>query len=35
VQLTEEEPDGGPDQDDLVGQFREFIEGVKPEDFSS
>ena len=35
VQLTEEEPEGGPDQDDLVVQFREFIEGVKPEDFSS
>jgi bifunctional DNase/RNase len=27
--------DGGADQDELVVQFREFIEGVKPEDFSS
>ena len=35
VQLSEEEPEASADQDDLVVQFREFIEGVRPEDFSS
>jgi uncharacterized protein len=37
VLQTEEEAagEGGADQDELVVQFREFIEGVKPEDFSS
>jgi bifunctional DNase/RNase len=37
VLQTEEESnaEGGADQDELVVQFREFIEGVRPEDFSS
>jgi bifunctional DNase/RNase len=35
VLQTEEEPEAGPDQDELERKFREFIEGVKPEDFSS
>ncbi|MDP9073118.1 MAG: bifunctional nuclease family protein [Actinomycetota bacterium] len=34
VLQTEEEAEPTADQDELVGQFREFIEGVKPEDFS-
>jgi bifunctional DNase/RNase len=35
VLQTEDEPDNAADQDELVVQFREFIEGVRPEDFSS
>jgi uncharacterized protein len=35
VLQSEDEGDGGGDQDDLVVQFREFIEGIRPEDFSS
>jgi len=31
----EEEPDEPPNQDELVMEFREFIDGVRPEDFSS
>jgi bifunctional DNase/RNase len=34
VLQSEEESEATPDQDDLVGQFREFIEGIRPEDFS-
>jgi len=30
---TDEEREDGPDQDELVVQFREFIEGINPEDF--
>jgi hypothetical protein len=35
VLQTEDEPDNTADHDELVVQFREFIEGVRPEDFSS
>src|ERR1700736_466856 len=35
VLQSDEEANPTPDQDDLVGQFREFIEGIRPEDFSS
>jgi bifunctional DNase/RNase len=35
VLQNEEEGETGGDQDDLVVQFREFIEGIRPEDFSS
>jgi hypothetical protein len=35
VLQTDDEPEQSEDQDDLVGQFREFIEGIRPEDFSS
>jgi bifunctional DNase/RNase len=35
VLQSEDEPEPTPDQDELVVQFREFIEGVRPEDFSS
>jgi hypothetical protein len=34
VLQTEEEGDGSPDQDEIVVQFRQFIEGIRPEDFS-
>ncbi|MBO0731480.1 MAG: bifunctional nuclease family protein [Acidimicrobiaceae bacterium] len=32
---TEEPEEGGEENDDLVSQFRQFIEGVNPEDFDS
>jgi uncharacterized protein len=35
VLQSDDEPETTPDQDDLVGQFREFIDGIRPEDFSS
>jgi bifunctional DNase/RNase len=37
VILQTEEPDAeeSPEADDLVSQFREFIEGINPEDFES
>jgi bifunctional DNase/RNase len=35
VLQPDDEGDAGGDQDDLVVQFREFIEGIRPEDFSS
>ena len=35
VLQTEDEAEASGDQDDLVVQFREFIEGIRPEDFSS
>ena len=35
VLQSDDEGDTGGDQDDLVVQFREFIEGIRPEDFSS
>jgi bifunctional DNase/RNase len=34
VLQADDEPDAGPDQDELERRFREFIESVKPEDFS-
>ena len=34
VLQNDDDPEPSADQDELVGQFREFIEGVKPEDFS-
>jgi len=34
VLQNDDESESGPDQDELERQFREFIEGVKPEDFS-
>ena len=35
VLQNDEEGEPSGDQDDLVVQFREFIEGIRPEDFSS
>jgi uncharacterized protein len=35
VLQSEDEPDASPDQDQLVVEFRHFIEGIRPEDFSS
>jgi bifunctional DNase/RNase len=35
VLQSDDEGDASPEQDDLVVQFREFIEGIRPEDFSS
>jgi len=32
---NDEEPEDPKSQDELVDEFREFIEGVRPEDFSS
>ncbi len=35
VQLATEDDDDTEDAEDLVGQFKEFIEGIRPEDFST
>ena len=35
VLQSDDEPDASPDQDQLVVEFRHFIEGIRPEDFSS
>jgi len=35
VVLQSEEGDDGPDGDDLMLQFRQFIEGIRPEDFDA
>jgi uncharacterized protein len=35
VLQSEDEADASPDQDQLVVEFRHFIEGIRPEDFSS
>ena len=35
VLQSEDETDASPDQDQLVVEFRHFIEGIRPEDFSS
>jgi hypothetical protein len=35
VLQSEEEPAETEDSDDLVSQFRDFIDGISPEDFES
>jgi bifunctional DNase/RNase len=35
VLQSEDDADASPDQDQLVVEFRHFIEGIRPEDFSS
>jgi uncharacterized protein len=35
VLQNDEDADASPDQDQLVVEFRQFIEGIRPEDFSS
>jgi uncharacterized protein len=35
VLQSDDEPDAPRDQDQLVVEFRQFIEGIRPEDFSS
>ena len=35
VLQTDDDAEAAPDQDDVVGEFRKFIEGIRPEDFSS